>query len=188
MHRAEVATIALILAGATVSCGGLTTPRSDATQVPAPEGTPIRWDRPAHTIEVDSVETALSLLGFVPIVPQLVPPPSVYVSAPDEIPQDSRGLFFVYAEEEGTPFWIIETRAEIQQQDLENAVRDCEAAVSCVGEHAIVPIRGGIRALLIDGGTEATSVTWLENGLQLRVQGPAATFTADEALAAAEQV
>jgi hypothetical protein len=66
-----------------------------------------------------------------------------------------------------------------------HALRDLAHECSVCSDNRLVTLAPGIRGALMAGGNGPNSITWLEQGLQMQVLGPAGTFSTDRAIAVA---
>lgn len=164
--------------------------------LPPGSGPDIDWDSlNSPTIGVPSVEAALPLLPFTPIVPaaELGAPSKIIVSDPSVFSKENRGLGLRFDHPSYGRFWVTQDplpsgiSQEQLQADLES-LADCEDR-GCEGEWSLETIRGGIRGLLLIAPPHgATAVEWYENGIEMSVMGPPDAFTGEEALAAANRL
>jgi hypothetical protein len=67
-------------------------------------------------------------------------------------------------------------------------VRDLASECDVCAENRLVLLTPGVRGALLAGGNGPNSVTWLQRGLEMVVLGPAASFDAARAVAAARDV
>lgn len=119
------------------------------------------------------------MLTFIPIAPSFGAAEAVYVSR-DETPKDERVLFLVYGLAEGAPFWVVQAPAGPTWRDIfDEQIQSCTPP-PCP-EMSVVIIRDSQRALL-DASSSVTSLMWKEGDVEVRLQGPAGTFTSDVAL------
>jgi hypothetical protein len=123
------------------------------------------------------------------------PPPSagsvlaIYETDP-KVAKDARELVWVI-QGRSTIFNLVERKAGLTQEQLEDAV-EChveEAGCDTTGWSLIdIGLTGS--ALLIDGPNTSTpistSVSWLDDGVEFLLFGPAGKFSKDEAIAAAK--
>lgn len=68
------------------------------------------------------------------------------------------------------------------------ALRDMASECDVCAENRLVLLAPGVRGALLAGGNGPNSVTWLEHDLEMVVLGPAASFDAERAVAAARAV
>jgi hypothetical protein len=158
----------------------VTTSIPDISTYPVAGPTP-DWasPQPANTQPAASIEEAANGLSFSPVVPFFGDPEAVFVSR-EETPQDERVLFLVYGLAEGAPFWVVEAAAGPTWRDnLDEQVENC-IPPDCTGLSVVI-IRESQRALL-DASPQVTALLWKEGDVEVRLQGPADTFTPDVAL------
>src|SRR3954453_8827439 len=67
-------------------------------------------------------------------------------------------------------------------------LRDMASTCEVCAENRLVILAPGVRGALLAGGNGPNSVTWLQNGLQIVVLGPAESFAAERAIAAARRL
>jgi len=67
-------------------------------------------------------------------------------------------------------------------------IREMASGCKPCSDNRLVTLAPGVRGALLAGGTGPNSVTWIENGLDMVVLGPAARFDATRAVSAARFV
>jgi hypothetical protein len=160
---------------------------TSATTFPL-ESPSIDWARPqpANTVEVAGLSEAAGVLPFVPISPKFGEPLSVFVSDPDQTPDEDRVLFLVYKGEDGNPFWVVQLSAGPNWKDnFDQQVAEC-IPPTCSGL-SVVQVRDKQRALL-SSGDFVTALLWLEGDVEVRLQGPSASFNSDVAILTANSL
>lgn len=65
------------------------------------------------------------------------------------------------------------------------SIRALASGCEPCSDNRLVRLAAGVRGALLAGGTGPNSVSWIENGLSIRVLGPAGGFDASRAIAAA---
>ena len=141
--------------------------------------------QPANTVRVSSVADAQEGLDFQVLTPSFGPPEEVFVSS-DQTPRSERVLFLVYGLADRAPFWLVQLAAGPNWRDnFDEQVLECHPS-PCQGL-SVVTIRDSQRALL-DVNDEMTVLLWREGALELRLVGPAATFSPSKAMDTAEAV
>jgi hypothetical protein len=67
---------------------------------------------------------------------------------------------------------------------LHDLARECDVCT----DNRLIQLAPGVRGAAMVGGNGPNSITWLEQGLEMQVMGPAATFNDDHAVAAARAI
>jgi hypothetical protein len=160
---------------------------SEATETIAPDLPTINWKNPLGKIE-KSLDEARSQVAFDPQPPNLGTPEAISVDDPEGFGT----IAFVYADPEIGEYCVHELLPTMTQDQLEQLATCQPAETNCSTEGwSLEPIRKGVTALVIYGPETrgvATSVTWLEGGLQYTLMGPRSTMTQERAIEIANQV
>ncbi len=135
-------------------------------------------------VEVPSLDAAQSQLTFTIVPPgkALGDPSSIQVSDPKQFAPADRALGLVYQGGAFGFFVVIEGRTEYTQEFLESLPASCDESDACEGE-SLIKLADGSTALLLSGAP-VTSVTWLDDGIEIEVKGPAGSLTDQEAIGA----
>lgn len=173
-------TAALMLA----SCA---TARKDRADIPE-----VNFDRPLGTEAASSAAAARHL----PLQPRqpvgLGKPVRIVITDPRTTPRRDRAVAYVFHDPGYGRFFVRESASTVTQDQLEQLASCQPGETGCSTEGwALVTIRGGITGLLIYAPPErsvATSITWLEDGVEYVVMGPRDSLTGDQAIHIANSV
>jgi hypothetical protein len=165
--------------------------RADPTETSATtfplESPSIDWahPQPANTVEVAGLSDSAAVLPFDPISPKFGEPLSVFVSDPDQTPDEDRVLFLVYKGQDGNPFWVVQLSAGPTWKDnFDQQVAECTPPC---GGLSVVQVRDKQRALL-SRGDFVTALLWLEGDVEVQLQGPSSSFTSNVAILTANSL
>jgi hypothetical protein len=164
---------------------------SDTTQAMTPDLPTIDWQNPLGTLAT-SFHEARSGLAFDPHVPDLGTPEAISILDPDHVEKKDLSIAFVYVDPEIGEYYVHESLPTMTQDQLEQLATCQPGETGCSTEGwSMQPIRSGIGALVIyasESVSVATSVMWLEDGIQYTLMGPRSTMTAARAIAIADQI
>jgi hypothetical protein len=164
---------------------------SDAIGLAGADLPPIDWQNPLGTIAT-SLQNARSGLVFDPQVPNLGAPEAISILDPAHVDQKDLSIAFVYADPAIGEYYVQEGVPTMTQDQLEQLATCQPAETGCSTEGwSLQPIRNGVTALVIyapEGVSVATSVMWLEEGIQYRLMGPRSTMTAERAIEITAQI
>jgi hypothetical protein len=200
------ALIAVLVAGLTlfVSCASPPTKIPSASKTVRTEtGSPgrftrvpeIDWEDPFNPFGIKITDSSQAQLPFIATDPPTTVGSVVLITAIDP----SRGgagdpeIAWLIRNDAGQ--FLLEERATNKSQDQLNTAASCqpgEVGCSTIG-WSLVDVGGSGPALLIDGtqttlGSSATSVTWLDDGVEFLLLGPIDTFSATQAVTIAKQI
>jgi hypothetical protein len=117
------------------------------------------------------------LLVHVQLAPGLGPPSGVYAGG-------RRAALILYGA--GSRYGVFRFTARRLDGGFDaGTVRALASACNVCTENRLVLLAPGVRGALLAGGNGPNSVTWIENGLNMMVLGPASSFDGARAVAAA---
>jgi hypothetical protein len=180
--------LVLLLASASAGCAGGQRERGRAPNAEGETQT-TDWERPQPftTDPMGSLDEAQGVLPFTLLVPKFGPPDAIFASKNKAGPIEDKVLFLVYHDADRNPFWIVELAAGLNWHDnFDELVAACTPP-QCSSRISVVQVRGNTRALLIEA-QESTLLLWREGSIEMRVQGPATTFPASQAVDTANDV
>jgi hypothetical protein len=164
---------------------------SDATEAVTPDLPTIDWQNPLGTLAT-SFHEARSGLAFDPHVPDLGTPEAISILDPDSAGRLERSIAFVYSDAELGEYYVHESLPTMTQDQLEQLATCQPGETGCSTEGwSLKPIRSGITGLVIyapESVSVATSIMWLEDGIQYTLMGPRSTMTGAHAIAIADQI
>lgn len=85
----------------------------------------------------------------------------------------------------GSRFGVFRFTADRRARDTRADIESLASECSVCDTNGLVRLAPGIRGAVLAGGNGPNSVTWVERGLLMVVIGPARTFSAERAVAAA---
>jgi hypothetical protein len=187
MSGARIACVASVLlffvACANEPTGVRTAPEESSVAEP-PDIPSIEWTDPHGTLAA-SLEEAKAELPFEPQVPKLGKADAISVIPGSDIA-------WVYTDPKIGQYYVDENIPTETQAQLEQAATCQPGETNCSTEGwSLQTIRKGTTALVIYAPEErsvATSVTWIEGGLEFTVMGPRSTMTEASALDVANNV
>ncbi len=135
-------------------------------------------------VAVSSEDAAVQDLSFSPIFPKGFNPDAIFVSDPTALPTDLRGVAYRVNDPQAGLFWIEEEATQGTNAGVLALASQCDPNQGCEGQFSDINLGNQQMALLIVGPV-ATSVLWVQSGVLITVEGPAASFTGDAATAAA---
>jgi hypothetical protein len=164
---------------------------SDAIEVVRPDLPRIDWQNPLGTLAT-SFQEARSGLAFDPQVPDLGTPETISIFDPDAVGRRERSIAFVYTDPEIGEYYVLERLPTMTQDQLEQLATCQPGETGCSTEGwSLRSIRSGFTGLVIyapENMSVATSVMWLEDGIQYTLMGHRSTMTAERAITIADQI
>jgi hypothetical protein len=171
---------ALVLMGA---CARREAATGGGEQHPHQERSTINWDNPIAGVRVDALESVAALFPFDILMPEgLGSPFKILMTPPENASPESRVLAFLYNSRAYGRVVILEHIPDVPVAEYEESnqklVQISHTQSNVRGSAEIVPVRGGLPALVTtsEDGKHST-IWWLEAGsFEIVVEGPDLNF------------
>lgn len=190
-RTARLLSLTVVVALQGVGCASPQSSRTSYTGGGRAGSRPIDWSTPIPSgVSEPSVGAAQRVLPFQVIEPKgLGDAEAIFVDDPQKIRSPKRTLVLVFEDPSLGRFWVSEQASEESVSTLKATVEECRNSPVCIGNPRLITLSDGSPAVLATNDeSNVTAVTWLKNGVELVVMGPMDSFSAYQAIAAANAV